>query len=149
MAINPLLSQIQVLHLFDNKLLSVVAGTEEVDATIEVADIEGVGTEVAFHAHHSLTHDVVDRHLGVLAQRDDELTNGGVGIQSNVGVVFYLWHSDPWEDVIQVEGKALIEVVARFVVASHDESAGVAVSLAGHHKSLADYSGLRIYKLRV
>ena len=42
---------------------------------------------MAFHAHHLLTHDVVDHDLSVLAEGDVEAVNGGVRIDVHVNVL--------------------------------------------------------------
>ena len=77
-----------VIILLHDELVGVGTSVNEVDAAGETAEVDGVGTDVAFHSADSLTHDVVDHDVGALAKVDIELVNGGVGIDVHLhGVV--------------------------------------------------------------
>ena len=117
--------------LLHNELLSVIASADEVDASVEFADVDAVDTKVAFNVHHSLTHDVVDHDVSVLVEVDVELVNGRIGIEAHVRVVAHFWHTntDTREEVVQLEGEALVVVVGTIGIIALDESTGFTVKL--------------------
>ena len=133
------------MKLLHNELLGLVTSVDEVDTARQVADVEGVGTGVAFGGHHDLTHDVVDHDVSVLAEDDADLVGGGVGIDAHVRVVvLHFRHANAFEEVVQLEGEALVVVVSGVGIIALDEGTSQTVHLAGHHKGRADHSGLRI-----
>lgn len=74
-------------ELLHDELLGVGTSVHEVDTAVQAADVDAVGTSMALLAHDLLTHDVVNHDLGIVAEGDVELVNGGVGEEGHVDVV--------------------------------------------------------------
>ena len=101
-----------VISLLHDELLGVGTSVNEVDAAGETAEVDGVGTDVAFHSADSLTHDVEDHDVGALAEVDVELVNGGVGVDGHLhGVVLRNVDTSIREELVEVEGEALIVTI--------------------------------------
>lgn len=101
-----------VISLLHDELLGVLASIDEVDTAGETAEVDGVGTDVAFHSADSLTHDVVDHDVGTLAECDVELVNGGVRIDAHLhGVVLRNVDTSLREELVEVEGEALVVTI--------------------------------------
>ena len=100
-------------ELLHDELLGVGTSVHEVDTAVQAADVDAVGTGMAFLAHHLLTHDVVNHDLGIAAEGDVELVNGGVGEEGHVDVVADMVRSAviECEQFGDVEGEAAVVVV--------------------------------------
>ena len=106
------------LNLFHDELLNISTSVDEVDASVEVANVDGIGTSMAFHIHHILTHDVVDHDVSVLAEGNVELVSGRIRIDIHVSVVVHFRHTNTGarEEVVQFEGEALVVVVCTIII---------------------------------
>ena len=135
--------------LFHDEFLGFSTSTDEVDATCQIADVDAVGTHMTFDVHHFLTHDVVNYDVSILAEDDIELTNGRVGIDGETGAVLILLNA-LWEELVQVDGKALIVVVIGIVIAAvMNITAGLIICLTGYDEHTVHYGDLGINEFGV
>ena len=106
--------------LFHNKLRRGRTSVHEVDTSGEVADVDGVDTNMAFSGHDDLAHHIEDGDVGILVEGDVELVNSGVRIDVHQGVVAHLFfHTVVFgEEFGEVEGEGLVEVVVSDDVAA-------------------------------
>ena len=138
--------------LLHNELLSFGTGADEVDTSVEFADVDAVDADTAFNIHHSLTHDVVDHDTSFLAEGDIELVDSRIGIDAHAcDVTHRLFNAVvSYEEFRQVVGKGLVEVVISSYVATgaDDEGIRLAVHLASNHESVARDGGLWVDEFR-
>ena len=66
------MDHVTVISLLHNELLGVGTSIDEVDATGETVEVDGIHADVAFHGADSLAHDVVDHDVAAVAEDDVE-----------------------------------------------------------------------------
>ena len=116
--------------------MRVATSADEVDAAGQAAEVDAVGTNVAFHVADGLAHDVVDRDFSVLAERDVEAVDSRIGIDAHLGVVHHggLFDVVVAEQVVQVEGEALVVAVELVGVAAAADDEGFTLSMTVKRK---------------